>query len=456
MSGGLERGLKNRHIQLISIGGVIGTGLFLGSGKSISLAGPSILLAYVIVGIIIFLLMRALGELLLSDTSKPSFIDFIEQYLGRGSAFVTGWTYWFCWICLGMTDLTATGMYVRYWAPDIPQWLPEVFALLILAIINICQVKHFGELEFWFALIKVVAIIALIVLGIILLFAALWDPNSGASVTNLFSAETGGFFPTGAGGFLLSFQMVTFAFVGVEVIGVMAGEASNPKVTLPKAINNVPVRVGLFYIGSIFIILCVHPWTTYTPNESPFVNIFSEVGILVAASVINAVVLSSAASACNSSIYSTSRMLYSLSKAKNAFKSATKLTKNGVPVVSVLTSSAVILAAVLLNYFVPEDAFSILTSLSTICFLFVWFIIVLVHYKYRRSLQASGSQEQIALDGNGKPFRMPFFPYANFLIFAFLMFVAIVMLFIFDTLIALICLPFWLIALVIIYRVRTR
>lgn len=446
----MTRGLKNRHVQLISIGGVIGTGLFLGSGKSISLAGPSILLTYVLVGVVVFLVTRALGELLLSNLNYHSYVEFIEQYLGKRHAFVTGWTYWFCWIALGMTDLTATGMYMRYWAPDLPQWIPIVITLLVLTAINLGAVKHFGELEFWFALIKVVAVIALIVVGVVILVSSLWTGDGGASVSNIWAHE-GGFFPHGFSGFMLSFQMVTFAFVGVEVIGIMAGEADNPRKNIPKAINNVPIRVGIFYVGSIFILLSLHPWTAYTANSSPFVDVFSQIGVVVAATIINCVVITAAASACNSAIYSTSRMLYSLGKGKNASKSTTKLSKSGVPHNAVIISAVIILASAALNYFIPNDAFNILTSLSTICFLFVWVMIILTHFKYRKSVHAPAPIRE-----GGKEFRLPFFPYTSYIILASIAVICVVMLFIFDTLLGLLCLPIWVGALYLICWYRTR
>ncbi|MDR0788740.1 MAG: amino acid permease [Bifidobacteriaceae bacterium] len=437
----LERGLKNRHIQLISIGGVIGTGLFLGSGKSIELAGPSLLISYILIGGVVFLIARALGELLLSDTSKRSYIDFVEKYLGKRAAFITGWSYWFCWISLGMADLTATGMYIKYWAPDVPQWLPEIIVLVILAIVNFSAVKYFGEIEFWFALIKVIAVLGLIIVGTILLIANFGKGND-TSISNLWNH--GGFFPNGASGFLLSFQKVTFAFVGVEVIGIMAGEAKDPETNLPKAINNVPIRVAIFYVGALFIIMCVRPWTEYTANFSPFVQVFEQAGILIGATIVNFVVLTSAASACNSAIYSTSRMLHSMGENEQGPSRAANLNKNGVPASAVLMSTIVILVAVIVNYFFPSEAFDILSSLSTICFVFVWGVIVWTHKKYRD------------ITKKPKAFPMPFYPYSTYLIFAFIAIVTIIMLFISDTLVAIICLPFWLGGLFVIYNLKYK
>lgn len=366
----LQRGLKNRHIQLIAIGGAIGTGLFLGSGKSIHFAGPSILFAYMITGIICFLIMRSLGELLLSNLNYHSFVDFVQDYLGDMAAFITGWTYWFCWISIAMADLTAVGLYTQYWLPGVPQWVPGLIALIILLIMNLATVKLFGELEFWFALIKVIAILALIVIGLVMIFKGFSTSSGVSSFTNLWSH--GGLFPNGMHGFILSFQMVVFAFVGIELVGLTAGETENPEKVIPKAINNIPVRVLLFYIGALLVIMSIYPWDVINPSESPFVQVFVAVGIVGAASIINFVVLTSAASACNSAVFSTSRMVYSLAKDHNAPESMAKLTQRKVPRNALFFSAIVILIGVTLNYIMPEGVFTLITSISTVCFIYIW------------------------------------------------------------------------------------
>ena len=340
----LERGLKNRHVQLIAIGGAIGTGLFLGSGKSIYLAGPSILFAYMITGIICFFIMRALGELLLSNLNYTSFVDFIEEYFGNKAAFITGWTYWFCWISLAMADLTAVGLYIQYWFPSIPQWMPCLIALVILLFMNLATVKLFGEMEFWFALIKVVAILALIGVGLFMIFKGFSTNAGSSSFSNLWSH--GGLFPNGIKGFILSFQMVVFAFVGIELVGLTAAETKDPEKVIPKAINNIPIRVVFFYLGSLAVIMSIYPWNSIDPNKSPFVQVFAAVGILAAASIINFVVLTSATSAANSALFSTSRMIYSLSESNNAPSVMKKLNSRKVPSNALFLSSAVVLIAV--------------------------------------------------------------------------------------------------------------
>ncbi len=439
----LERGLKNRHVQLIAIGGAIGTGLFLGAGKSIHLAGPSILFAYLITGIICFLIMRSLGELLLSNLNYHSFVDFVKDYLGNMAAFVTGWTYWFCWISIAMADLTAVGLYTQYWFPEIPQWMPGLIALVILLIMNLATVKLFGEMEFWFALVKVIAILSLIFVGIFMIIKG-FSTNAGASsFTNLWSH--GGMFPNGFNGFLLSFQMVVFAFVGIELVGLTAGETEDPKRVIPKAINQIPIRILIFYVGALIVIMSIYPWNAINPLESPFVQVFAAIGIAAAAGIVNFVVLTSAASACNSAIFSTSRMVYSLAKERNAPVPLTKLTANKVPANALFFSTVVILIAVVLNYIMPEGVFTLITSVSTVCFIFIWGITVICHLKYRKT------RPDLA---KANPFKMPLYPFANYLILAFLAFILVVLALADDTRVALFITPVWFILLVAIYKLR--
>ncbi len=337
----LSRGLKNRHVQLIALGGTIGTGLFLGAGQSIHLAGPSIILAYGIAGLACFLLMRALGELLVSDVESNSFVFFIKKYLGEKMGFVIGWTYWMCWIAIAMAEVTASGLYVQFWFPNIPIWLTGLVLLLILFIINIVAVSAFGETEFWLAIIKIVAIVALILIGIVLVAIHYKTPYGHASLMNVVD---GGFFATGAKGFVLSFQMVLFSFAGIEMIGMTASETQDPLVTIPKSINEVPTRVLLFYIGSLLALMSIFPWQHVSPTSSPFVQVFAGVGIRSAAVIINFVVLTAAISACNSSLFTTGRMLFSLTyNGKSKFSQKVgSLSRRQIPFNAILFSTAVI------------------------------------------------------------------------------------------------------------------
>ncbi|MDM5314510.1 amino acid permease [Fictibacillus sp. b24] len=440
----LKRDLANRHVQLIAIGGTIGTGLFLGSGKAIELAGPSVIFAYLIVGIALFFMMRALGELLLSKEGYESFTDIAEDYLGPRAAFITGWTYWFCWIMTAMADVIAVGVYVQYWF-DIPQWVPAIVCLLLLLGLNLLTVKLFGELEFWFALIKVVTILALIVIGVVLLVIGYQTDAGAVSMNNLW--EHGGLFPNGMTGFLLSFQMVVFAFVGVELVGVAAAETSNPRKNIPSAINKIPLRILFFYVGALIVLLCINPWTQLNAAESPFVKTFSLIGIPLAAGIINFVVLTSAASACNSGLFSTSRILFTLSKSEQAPQSFKKLTKNHVPGNALWISAVVVSAGALLSKLIPEQAFGIVTTISAICFIWVWSVILISHIKYRK--HRSDLHKKSA-------FKAPFAPFINYVVLALFGLILIVLLVADATRPALLLTPLWFILLFVLYPTKRK
>lgn len=438
----LKRDLKNRHVQLIAIGGTIGTGLFLGSGKAIQLAGPSIIFSYLIIGISLFFVMRALGELLLSNAGYTSFTEFATEYIGPWAGYVTGWTYWFCWIMTAMADIIAVGVYMQYWF-DIPQWIPALACLVILLGLNLLTVKLFGELEFWFALIKVITIVALIIVGIVLLIIGFQTETGTVSLNNLWSH--GGMFPNGVSGFLLSLQLVVFSFVGVELIGVTAAETANPKKNIPSAINKIPFRILLFYVGAIVVILCVNPWTQLDAASSPFVEVFTLIGIPIAAGIINFVVLTSAASAGNSGLFSTSRMLYTLSNNNEAPAPLKKLNKHAVPSNALVTSTIVVSIGALLSKVIPEQAFTIVTTISAICFIWVWSIILISHIRYtkkRPDLRAKST------------FKAPLTPFINYVILGLFAFILIVMLFAEATRSSLLLTPIWFILLVVLYNYR--
>lgn len=442
----LSRGLKSRHVQLIAIGGTIGTGLFLGAGQSIHLAGPAILIAYLLTGLVCFLLMRALGELLLSDLHTHSYIDFIKQYLGDKTGFVAGWTYWVCWITIAMAEITAAGEYMQFWWPRLPQWLPGLIILILLLGLNSINVSAFGETEFWFAIIKIAAILALIAVGIGMVLFSVKTPVGHASLTNLVSY--GGFMPHGIKGLVLSFQMVLFSFIGIEMVGMTASETADPKTVIPKAINDIPVRIILFYVGSLFFLMCMYPWQYFSAAHSPFVQVFTNLGIRSAAAIINFVVLTAAASSCNSALFSTGRMLFSLTydgKSKFAKRMGTLSTRQ-VPRNALWFSTLVIGLSVILNLLMPGKVFSLIASVSTTCFIFIWGAIVVAHIKYRRQ---AGSQAKVK-------FRMPLFPLSDYFILVFLAFIAVVLCLKFETLIALLVSAVWVVGLYIVKIVSDR
>lgn len=434
----LARGLNDRHIQLIAIGGAIGVGLFLGSAQAIQTAGPALLIAYAVGGLMIFFIMRALGELALYKPVAGSFSTYATEFVGPWAGFVTGWNYWFMWVVTGMAEITAVGVYTRYWLPDIPQWIPALGALLFVYIINLIAVKLFGEVEFWFALIKVVTILVLIVVGLVIIFTGWGNGGQIVGFSNLWTND--GFMPFGTLGILLSLQMVMFAFLGVELIGVTAGEAKDPEKTLPKAINNTIWRILIFYIGALAVIMAMYPWNQMDGTTSPFVLIFAKVGIPAAAGIINFVVLTAALSSCNSGIFSTGRMLYTLAHQRQAPHTLGRLNTKQVPARGITLSALIMLVGVLLNYVIPEKAFIYITSVATFGALWTWGIVVYAHLKYRKKL------------GPQVKFRLPGYPFTNWITLIFLGLVAVLLAFNAETRIALIVGPIWLIILVISYQ----
>ncbi|AID02431.1 amino acid permease [Staphylococcus xylosus] len=443
MADRLKRELSNRHIQLIAIGGAIGTGLFLGAGQSISLAGPSILLTYIIVGFALFMFMRAMGEMLLSDTKFNSFADITNEYVGPLAGFITGWTYWLTWIISGMAEVTAVAKYVSFWYPEIPNWLSALACILLLMSFNLLSTRLFGELEFWFAIIKVVTIIALIIIGIVMIVMAYQTPFGHASVSNIYN--NGGIFPNGMSGFLMSFQMAIFSFLGIEMIGITAGETKNPHKTIPQAINNVPFRILIFYIGALAVIISIIPWNQLDPDNSPFVKVFALVGIPFAAGIINFVVLTAAASACNSGIFANSRTLFGLADRKQAPPKFQVTNRRGVPVTAILVTCTLLLFAVLLNYFIPNatTVFVYISTVSTVLNIFIWTLIMIAYYRYTRARPDLHKESK---------FKMPGGKIMALCIIIFFAFIFCVLFVNPETRIGVIFAPLWLVVLAIMYR----
>lgn len=439
----LQRELNNRHIQLIAIGGAIGTGLFLGSGQTISLTGPSLLFTYMLIGIVLFAFMRALGELLLSNSKFNSFVDIANEYLGPFGGFVIGWTYWVCWIVSSMSDLTAMGQYFAYWYPQVPHWLTVLFIVLLLISFNLLGARLFGELEFWFSIIKVVTIITMVIVGLVLIFLSFKTEYGHASFGNLI--HHGGMFPHGAAGFLMSFQIAVYSFIGIELIGVTAGETKNPEKTIPKAINNVPIRILLFYIGGLLVIMSVIPWFKIDPDSSPFVKLFTLIGVPFAAGIVNFVVLTAAASATNSGIYSNSRILFGLAKQGLGPKALTKTNSNGVPYLSMFVSSITLLIAALLNFIFPDaiKLFIYVTTLSTVLFLVVWEMIIVSYIAYVKKNPEQHQSSAFKLWG-GK--------IIAYIVLSFFLFIFILLFFSKDTRVAIFISPLWFIFLFFYYK----
>ncbi len=438
---GLHRGLEERHINLMALGAAIGVGLFLGSAKAIQLAGPAILLAYAIGGVAIFLIMRALGEMAIHQPVAGSFSRYAHQHLGPLSGFLTGWNYWFLWVVTCMAEITAVGVYMHVWFPDTPNWIWALSALATMTLVNLIAVKAYGEFEFWFALIKIVTIIVMIIAGAGMIVFGLGNGGIATGISNLW--HHGGFFANGLEGVLLSLQMVMFAYLGIEMIGVTAGEVKNPKKVLARAVDSVFWRILIFYVGALFVIMAIYPWNEIGTQGSPFVMTFEKMGIREAAGIINFVVLTAALSSCNSGIFSTGRMLYNLAQEGQAPTTFGKVSRGGVPTQAILVSVAALSGGVVLNYFVPEKVFTWVTSISTFGAVWTWAVILLAQLKFRRSLS---TQQQKALE-----YRMPWWPYSSYVALGFLALVVGLLAYSADTRIALVVGPAWLILLAAAY-----
>ena len=442
----LQRGLDNRHIQLIALGGAIGVGLFYGSSATIQMAGPAILLSYLIGGIVIFTIMRALGEMAVDEPISGSFSSYAHRYLGPFAGYLTGWTYWFMWVVVGMAEITVIGVYVNYWFPDIPQWVTALATLIVVTLINLMNVKAFGEFEFWLALIKVVAIIGMILVGLGIILFGIGNGGQPMGLDNLWAH--GGFMPNGIEGILLSLVLVMFSFGGVELVGITAGEAKDPRKSIPSAINNVVWRILIFYIGALGIMMILYPWNEVGSNGSPFVLIFDKIGIPGAAHIINFVVLTAALSAFNSGMFSTGRMLYNLSLQNNGPKYFGKLNKHQTPRRGILFSASFLLVAVFLNYIIPEKVFMFISSVATVAVITSWTIILLTQIKFRQSK----TKEEV-----GKlAFKMPLHPLSNYVALVFLAFVIVLMAFMEGMREALYVAPVWFLILYVGYRLKTK
>ena len=441
----LQRGLKNRHIQLIAMGGAIGTGLFLGSAHVIQSAGPSIILGYAIGGLIAFLIMRQLGEMIVHEPVAGSFSHFANKYWGKFPGFLAGWNYWILYILVAMTELTAVAKYINYWWPFIPAWASVLFFFIIITLVNLCNVKFYGESEFWLSIIKVAAVVSMIIFGLFLLFTA--GSDSTASFSNLWAH--GGFFPHGFEGLFFMLAFLMFAFGGIELIGMAAAEAENPEKTIPKAINQVVFRILIFYVGSLTILLSLVPWNQLELgglDKSPFVMIFSQLGIGWAAHLLNFIILTAALSVYNSGMYANSRMLFGLAKQGNAPKVFARTNKQGVPVPAVLLSALLIFGCVLLNYFAPENALSNLIYIVVGALVLNWAMIALTHLKFKQAIKQQQAESK---------FPALWSPASNFLVLGFILVVLYIM-WTQGLSGAVIMIPIWIIIMLVLFKLLYR
>ena len=412
----MVRGLQNRHVQLIAIAGTIGTGLFLGAGRSLSLTGPSIILVYMLTGTFMYLMMRAIGEMLYMDPDQHTFINFITKYLGKGWGYFSGWSYWVSLVFLGMAEITAVSNYVQLWFPNWPAWQIQIIFLALLSCVNLIAVKVFGEVEFWFGMIKIVTILALIATGIFMVTTNFETPAGHASLSNI----TNGFqmFPNGWVKFVMAFQMVFFAYQAIEFVGITTSETANPRQVLPKAIKEIPIRIVIFYVGALLAIMAIFPWQQLPVNKSPFVTVFQMVGIKWAAGLINFVVLTAAASSLNSTLYSTGRHLYQIaketpnSKVMNRLK-LNSLSRMGIPSRAIIFSAIVVAVSAFINVLPGvSDAFALITASSSGVYIAIYILTMLAHLKYRKS-------KEFMPDG----FVMPAYKVLNPLTIVFFLFV---------------------------------
>lgn len=437
----MRRGLKNRHLQMIALGTAVGTGLFYGSTATIALAGPAVSLSYLIGGIIIFLIVRMLGEMSVEEPVSGSFSYYAAKYWGDFPSFLAGWNYWFLYILVSMAELSAVSIYLGYWFPDLPKWVGVLVCLLIITAINLVTVSAYGEIEFWMAGIKISAIIGMILLGSYYIFTdAKPFPEN---FSNLWAH--GGFFPNGIEGMLMSMAPVLFSFGGIELIGITAGEAENPEKTIPRAINQVIYRILIFYVGTMIVLMTLWPWNEVGKDASPFVQIFGNAGFTAAANILNFVVLTAAVSVYNSAIYSNSRMLYGLAKSGNAPKFFEKLSKRGVPVNGILVSSGITLLAAVMNYLLPDEVFMYMMSIVTGAVVISWALIVLTHLKFRKHCAAAGITPK---------FKALFCPFANYLCLAFLAGILAIMATMDEMRLAVIVMPIWILAIWLFYRYK--
>ncbi|MDT8912838.1 amino acid permease [Amycolatopsis sp. PS_44_ISF1] len=411
------KALGKRQVQMIAIGGAIGVGLFLGAGGKLHQVGPSLVFSYAICGIAAYFVMRALGELVMHRQSSGSFVTYAREFIGPWAGFVSGWMYWLNWAMTGIAEITAVAIYVHKWLPDLPQWITALVALGVLVTVNLLSVKLFGELEFWFSVVKVLAIVVFLVTALGLVFTGADIGGTTAGVHNL--TDHGGFFPAGIGIALMTLQAVIFAYSAIEVVGIAAGETKDAASVLPKAINGVVWRIAVFYVGSVLMLAMLLPWPFYSGDESPFVTVFSRLGIGGIGDVMNAVVLTAALSSCNSGLYSTGRILRALAEKGEAPQFVGRMNSRHVPYGGILFTSIAYVLGVVLNYIVPSEAFDIAIAIASLGVVATWATLI---YSQLRMRQAAlrGELERPS-------YRMPGAPYTNWATLGFLVLVVALM-----------------------------
>lgn len=439
----LKHGLSNRHIQLIALGGSIGTGLFLGISQTIKLAGPSVILGYALAGLIAFFMMRQLGEMVVEEPVSGSFSYFAYKFWSPFAGFMSGWNYWVLNVLVCMAELSAIGLYVQYWWPEIPTWISALGFFVLINTINLLHVKVFGETEFLFSMIKILAIIGMIGYGAWLLASG--HGGAHASISNLWAL--GGFFPNGISGLIMAMAIIMFSFGGIELVGIAAAETKNPTTTIPKAVNQIVYRVLLFYVLTIIVLLSLFPWNQIAEGGSPFVLIFDSLGSQGIATVLNFVVLTAAISVYNGTSYGTSRMLLGLAEQGNAPQFLKKINQRGIPYAAILCSALVTLLCVVLNYIFPEKAFKLLMSLVVSAIVIHWMMLALTHLKFK--------QRMLALQ-KSTLFPTLIYPISNYICIVFMLGILVVMWLTHDMRIAVMLIPLWIGCLTLTYWFKQR
>ncbi|MFW2099705.1 amino acid permease [Acinetobacter johnsonii] len=439
----LKHGLSNRHIQLIALGGSIGTGLFLGISQTIKLAGPSVILGYALAGLIAFFMMRQLGEMVVEEPVSGSFSYFAYKFWSPFAGFMSGWNYWVLNVLVCMAELSAIGLYVQYWWPEIPTWISALGFFVLINAINLLHVKVFGETEFLFSMIKILAIIGMIGYGAWLLASG--HGGAHAFISNLWAL--GGFFPNGISGLIMAMAIIMFSFGGIELVGIAAAETKNPTTTIPKAVNQIVYRVLLFYVLTIIVLLSLFPWNQIAEGGSPFVLIFDSLGSQGVATVLNFVVLTAAISVYNGTSYGTSRMLLGLAEQGNAPQFLKKINQRGIPYAAILCSALVTLLCVVLNYIFPEKAFKLLMSLVVSAIVINWMMLALTHLKFK--------QRMLALQ-KSTLFPTLIYPISNYICIVFMLGILVVMWLTPDMRIAVMLIPLWIGCLTLTYWFKQR
>ncbi|UGB46658.1 amino acid permease [Frateuria edaphi] len=437
MSEHLQRQLTPRHITFMALGMCIGAGLFLGSASTIKLAGPSVLIAYLFGGAMIFVIMRALGEMAAHEPIAGSFSAYAHKYLGPYAGYLTGWNYWVLMMGVGIAESTAVGIYMKDWFPELPQWIWAFASVVMIGGLNLMAVKVYGEMEFWFALIKVLTVVLMILGGFGIIWLGWGNGGQPVGISNLWTH--GGWFPNGFTGMVLALPVLVFSFGGIETIGMAAAEAAHPERTIPKAVNSVIWRILIFYIGSLFVIMAIYPWNELGTQGSPFVTTFAKLGIPQAAGLINFVVITAALSSFNSTTFSGSRMLHSLATKGQAPAAMGNLSASGVPVRGVLVTIFFLLLGVVMNYLVPERIFGMIMSILAFNTVWTWGTVLVAHWRFHRR-----QPEPL-------PFRLRLWPFSSLLALAFLAFVLVMLGYSPDTRVALYVGAGWVALLTLAY-----